>query len=199
MKTSSIIIAALMITCNICAQTQTELSDESIEITGKENSGRFLNIGFGASGWGVPVYANLEFPIKFENQSISVGCSFQTKSESYGRYYGETLRWNHSIIGVQGAWNYSLDELISQFIEIPEEFELQTGAQLDVYIWKSTLSSDFENYDVAYSGAGRGNVGFSIRTSARYYFGENDRLSANVSLRGGTVMSSGRVGISLSL
>ncbi len=156
---------------------------------------RYFNVGVGTSSWGVPIYANLEFPLKgTENISMAVGGSYQAKSESYN-YYWYNATWRHTIMGINVAGNYYADEVLG----LPEQFDVYGGLQLDYYIWKTNLKDSDDGFNQSYSGSGLGGLGVSGIVGGRYHFGSSKRTSINVVLGGGTVLSSGKVGISVRL
>lgn len=150
----------------------------------------FLNLGFGISGWGVPVYVNYETPISVENITISAGGSIQSKTESYNYLFNDRIRYRHTILGLQVAGNYYFDELVG----LPNDFDLYGGLQLEYYIW-NTKVVDSKFNSVAYTGSGAGGLGVSGLVGGRYHIKPN-KLSLNLILGAGTVFSSGRIGVS---
>lgn len=150
---------------------------------------KFLNAGIGLSGWGVPVYMNYEFPIA-NDITMSLGGSFQSKSENY--FYGpsQKIGWRHTIIGLQAAGMYYFDNLI----DLPSNFDLYAGLQLEYFIWNTKLvNGNFPGAE--YVGSGAGGLGFSGLVGGRYHVKPN-KLSLNLQFGGGSVMSSARFGVS---
>lgn len=152
---------------------------------------RFINFGIGASGWGVPLYLGMEFPIA-KDQTLSFDASYQTSSESYG-WLGYNIVWRHTIIGINGSYNYYFNELI----DLPEHFDSYAGVGLGYYFWRTRITETFNGFDEPYSGTGNGGIGISFILGGRYYF--KDNWAVNVQLGGGTVLSSGRLGVSYRL
>lgn len=184
-RTSCLCVLLLTSIITISAQDAESSSDP----------GRHLNFGIGASSWGVPIYANMEFPVSTtEPITLAVGGSYQSKSESYNYYYYNAT-WRHTIMGLSVAGNYYGDELIG----LSDQFDLYAGLQLDYYIWKTTLKDSDDGFTESYSDSGLGGLGFSGIIGGRYHFGTSKRTSLNVVLGGGTVLSSGRIGLSVRL
>ncbi|MEZ4798700.1 MAG: hypothetical protein R2809_02750 [Flavobacteriales bacterium] len=150
---------------------------------------KFLNAGVGLSGWGVPIYANFEFPIA-NDFTLSVGGSYQSRVERYYYLPGQRIGWRHNILGLQIAGNYYFDNLI----DLPSDFDLYAGIQAEYYVWRTRLV-DNKYGTVEYSGSGLGGAGISGLIGGRYHV-KPGKLSLNLQLAGGTVMSAGRLGVS---
>lgn len=143
-----------------------------------------LNAGIGISGWGVPIYVGVDFPV---HEAITVGghLSYQTDSESF---LGE--RWRHTIIGISGRGDYHFNALL----DLPEQWDLYAGLSLGYWVWNTKYSGDF---DLDYSGSGSGGFGIFAQLGARYFFTE--KLGANLEVGGGNILSGGKLGISILL
>lgn len=144
------------------------------------------NAGVGISGYGIPLYVSVDFPVA-NNVTVGGGISFQTHKESINLGV-ESLRWRHTIFGVSARGDYHFNELIG----IPEQWDLYAGLSLEYYSWTTKLK---EGSGGTYTGSGSGGLGLSARVGGRYFFKEN--LGVNLELGGGSVLSSGRIGITL--
>jgi hypothetical protein len=181
----------LLVLLSVCSSAQEQNSNFAK---------RFINIGVGASGWGIPIHISLDIPLSKEYQFVSIGVSRQSQSEvyDYGWLQGETYTWKHVITGVHASWNMNFDEYLYEFL--PEELQVYVGGQMDYYVWKTKLveSSNGQN-NVSYSGESFGGIGVSGIVGGRYFFGKRKGLALNVVLGGGTRSSSGRIGLSMNL
>jgi len=139
-----------------------------------------------SSNWGIPLFVSVEIPVKFENQSFMFGGSLRTKQTSY--VAGETT-WRHTIIGLQGGWNYYFDDLL----DMPNDIDLYAGARLNYYIWNTKVEDSVDGFDEGYSG-NSGGLGLAFTAGGRYHFKEN--MSAFLEVGGGTQLSGGRLGLS---
>lgn len=152
---------------------------------------KFFNLGIGISNWGIPVYVGAEFPIGEKNQTLSFDASYQTQTETYGLWFGNELKWRHTIIGISGAYNYYFDELV----ELDSKFDLYAGIGLGLYIWRTKLTDTYNGFNETYSGTGSGGVGIDFLAGVRYHL--NNKLALNARFGGGSILSSGRFGLSL--
>ncbi|MGG5210164.1 outer membrane protein [Chryseobacterium sp. MIQD13] len=138
-----------------------------------------INAGIGfSSGWGMPVYAGLDYGV---HNDITVGLEGSYSTEKYtgnikGSWFG---------IGVNG--NYHFNSLF----KIPNKWDIYAGVTLAY----NSFSYKFEDqdFDDYYDGDSSG-VGFAGQAGARYYF--TDHFAVNVEFGGGTVASGGKAGIS---
>ncbi len=163
-------------------------------------SQRYLNIGIGASNWGVPFFASLDLPLSKDYQFMNLGFSYQSQKEviDYTWLYGQKYTWKHSITGIHTSWNMSLDEYLEDMLA--EELQLYVGLQLDYYIWRTKLiEENLVGQNVTYSGTGSGGVGLGGRVGARYFFGKGKRLALHAVLGGGTRSSNIQIGLSKKL
>ena len=145
-----------------------------------------LNAGVGFSGYGIPIYASIDFPVS-DNITVGGSVSFQTNTENFG--FNDT-RWKHTIFGIGARGDYHFNELL----DVPDEWDLYAGVSLEYYSWETKLKGGGE---AIYRGSGSGGLGFSGRVGCRYFF--NEKLGANLEFGGGSVLSSGRIGITVLL
>ncbi len=147
-----------------------------------------VNAGLGISGWGVPLYVGVDFPV---HEAITVGgnLSYQSKKESQS-YFGYTLEWKHTIIGISGRGDYHFNELL----DLSEEWDLYGGLSLGYWFWNTKYTGDFE---AEYSGSGSGGLGIYFQAGARYFFSDN--VAMNLEVGGGNILSGGRIGVTFLL
>lgn len=134
-----------------------------------------LNAGFGASGWGTPIYLGLDFGMG-NNFTLGVEGSYR----SYNQRYSND-DFSSSIIGLQGNGNYHFNEIL----EIPSEWDFYAGLSVNYYIWNT--DTKYKNYT---EGSG---FGIGAQVGGRYFFNKNFGL--NLELGGGNATSGGKVGI----
>lgn len=142
-----------------------------------------LNVGIGVSGWGIPIYAGIDFPVH-EDITIGGNLSFQTSSENHS---GWTEK--NTIIGISGRGDYHFNNIL----DLPEEWDLYGGLSLGYWIWNVKVKDDDGFFSDSYSAAGHGGFGIYGQVGARYFF--KDNLAVNLELGGGTIISGGRLGI----
>ena len=147
-----------------------------------------LNAGFGFSGWGVPLYVGVDFPV---HEAITIGgnLSYQSKTESQS-YFGYSVEWKHTIVGISGRGDYHFNELL----DLPEEWDLYGGLSLGYWIWNTKYTDDF---DAEYSGIGSGGLGIYFQAGGRYFFSDN--VAVNIEVGGGNIMAGGRIGVTFLL
>ncbi len=144
--------------------------------------------GIGASGWGIPVFGRLEFPVA-ESITVGGGVSYQTNNQTFST----DNRWRHSIIGIHGRGSYHFNTVLN----IPDDFDFYAGASLGYYVWNSTYRGTLSG--VVYSGNGSGGTNLGIHVGGRYFFGDNQKTAINLEAGGGNVISSGTIGITFLL
>ena len=154
-------------------------------------SSKKINAGIGVSGWGIPVFATVEIPLQAENQSIVFGGSFRSKTESFS-YLTSSSSWRHTIIGLEGGWNYYFDDLL----DVPRDFDLYGGLRLNYYIWQTKLVDNIDGFNGEYTGSS-GGLGVRGVIGGRYHFKESTSLF--VELGGGNMISGGRLGLSFGI
>ena len=145
------------------------------------NNDKLLNAGIGISGWGVPIYASIEFGV-VDNISVGAGLSYQSDTERVSNF-----KWSHDILGIMVFGNYHLNEVL----DIPDQFDLYAGLSLGYYSW-STKSNDAV---INYGGSGSGGLGIAGQIGGRYFV--TDNVGINLELGGGSVLSSGRLGVTV--
>lgn len=133
-----------------------------------------LNAGLGFSGWGIPLYAGVDFGVQ-RDFTLGIEGSFR----SYGQNYTGS-KYNSTIIGLSGNGNYHFNRIL----EIPSNWDLYAGLNIGYYIW-STPSN--------YPGSGASGLGLGAQIGGRYFFSKNFGL--NLELGGGSVFSDGKFGI----
>lgn len=136
--------------------------------------GKQLNAGVGFSGWGIPIYAGMDFGV---HPDITVGFegSFRTYNQKFaGVNYGST------IIGFSGNGNYHFNKLL----EIPSNFDFYAGLNIGFYVWSSPSG---------YPGDGASGLGLGAQVGGRYFFKKNFGL--NLEFGGGNAFSGGKFGI----
>jgi len=137
-----------------------------------------LNAGFGLSGWGVPVYAGLDYGLS-RDVSIGAEVSYRSWSENY-----HSDNWNHSITGISGNLNYHFNNVLN----IPEPWDFYAGLNLGYYVFRTPDD---------YPGDYNSQLGIAGQIGGRYYF--TDKFGVNLEFGGGNAFSGGKLGISLKL
>ncbi|MDA3867045.1 MAG: outer membrane beta-barrel protein [Salinivirgaceae bacterium] len=133
----------------------------------------FVNFGIGASSWGVPIYAGMEWMV---NNEISLGgqVSFRSQSETIA---GSSYQHNAFSLAARG--NYYFNHLL----KIDPPFLVYAGASLGfVSVSTSTRFSD----GVAYDGSRGTGTFFGIHTGGAYFF--NKHWAVNAELGFGNVI-----------
>jgi outer membrane immunogenic protein len=137
-----------------------------------------LNAGTGFSGWGVPVYAGLEFGIH-KDVSIGVETSFRKYYDDY-YYSNEKYRYNHSAFAIGTFGNYHFNSLL----KIPKKYDFYAGANATYLAWntdaqyygnKGVYSNDWKN---RYND--RSSVELGVQVGARYFFTDHFGLNAEI-------------------
>jgi len=136
--------------------------------------GKQLNVGVGFSGWGIPIYAGMDFGI---HQDITLG--FEGSFRSYNQEFPSTS-YRSTIIGISGNGNYHFNSLL----EIPSNWDFYAGLNIGFYFW-STPSG--------YPGSGASGLGIGAQIGGRYFF--NDNFGLNLEFGGGNAISGGKFGI----
>lgn len=134
-----------------------------------------FNAGVGFSGWGIPIYAGLDYGV---HPDVTVGGEFSFRT--YNDNFGGT-KYNHTIFALSANGNYHFNTLLN----IPSNWDVYAGLSLGFYFWNS--SGD-------YPGSNASGVGLGLQIGGRYYFSE--RFGINLELGGGTI-GAGKFGISI--
>jgi len=137
-----------------------------------------INAGIGLSGWGIPVYANYEYGFS-DVISGGVEGSYRSFSENYSN-----SNYKYTVLGVGAFANYHANELLS----IPESWDVYAGATLGYYII---------NVDSEYPSSYGSGLSFGGQIGARYYF--SDKMGVNLELNGGSVVTGGKLGLTIML
>ncbi|MBX7052327.1 MAG: hypothetical protein K1X54_09855 [Flavobacteriales bacterium] len=164
-----LLIASLMLLIGNFANSQYALSPGDNQ----------LNIGVGASGYGIPIYIGFDHGF---DENISFGA--QVAWRGYNRnYFGE--RYRNSITNFSVNGNYHFGGLL----DIPEEIDLYAGANIGLFIW---------TYGKGYYESGRTGLGIGLQLGGRYYI--SDKVGINLEFGGGyNAVGDGKIGISIIL
>ena len=138
--------------------------------------GKQLNLGVGLSGWGVPVYAGLDFGVH-PDMSLGLEVSFRQYKEHWKDYY-----YHHNIIGFSGNFNYHFNRILN----ITPKWDFYAGANLGFYVWNSP---DY------YPGDHSSGLGLGGQLGGRYYL--TDKVGLNLEFGGGNAFSGGKFGVSI--
>ena len=132
--------------------------------------GKQLNAGLGFSGFGVPVYAGLDFGV---HQDITIGprVSFRNYSD-----FDQSL----FVAGFNG--NYHFNTLFN----MPSEWNFYAGLTIGYYVWS----------DSDLPGRERSGIGLDAQIGGRYFFSE--KFGVNLEFGGGTG-TGGSFGITVKL
>lgn len=161
-----IILFATVLLTSLITNAQAPLEESKLQ----------LNAGFGASGWGTPVYVGLDYGLG-NNFTIGAEGSYRSYT-SYG--------YKSTIIGLQGNANYHFNEIL----EIPSQWDFYAGASLNYYNW--SFDDDFAEDVVDDS-----NFGIGLQVGGRYFF--NEKFAINIEAGGGNATSGGKIGITYKL
>lgn len=133
-----------------------------------------VNVGVGFSGWGIPVYAGLDFGV---HKNITIG--FEGSYRSW-----DNIGYKFSIIGISGNANYHFNQVLN----LPKEMDLYAGLNVGYYIY---------NTPSGYLGTSLSTLGVSGQAGFRYFF--NNKIGGNIELGGGSATSGGKIGITIKL
>lgn len=139
--------------------------------------GKQLNAGLGFSGWGVPVYAGMDFGV---HQDITIGPKVSYRRHSY-RAGG--INWDQSLIVLGFNGNYHFNTLFN----MPSEWNFYAGLTAGYYIWS----------DNEYDSAPRSRMYLDAQIGGRYFF--SDKFGVNLEFGGGAGTGGGSFGITLKL
>jgi outer membrane immunogenic protein len=134
-----------------------------------------FNAGFGLSGWGVPVYAGVDFGV-YKDITVGVEGSFRTYSDNWAN-----SSYSHTIFGFLGNGNYHFNSVLN----IPREWDFYGGLNLGFYIWSSSTG---------YNGSNDSGLGLGLQVGGRYFF--TNRFGINLEFNGGNSVSGAKFGIS---
>ena len=148
-----------------------------------DNGSKIVTFGIGASGRGIPIFARLEVPVA-DNITVGGVVSYQSYSNNF-----TSFKYRHTIFGIGVLGNYHFNELF----EISDEWDVYAGATLGYYLANSKYVDSGNTVD--YDGPDYGGVSLGLQVGGRYFF--KDNMAVNVEVGGGTVLTSGTVGISI--
>ncbi len=132
-----------------------------------------LNLGFGFSDYGVPVYIGLDHAV---SRDVTLGGEF-----SYRGYDDNDYNDYHSDIwGLSGNVNYHFNSIL----RIPRNWDLYAGLNVGFYSW---------NWPDGYHGDHTSGLGLGAQVGGRYYF--NDNIGINLEFGGGNEFSGGKIGL----
>lgn len=175
-------LKTLLLACVLLGVT----SMASAQFKPGENQQILGNAGIGFSGYGIPIYVSVDLGVA-NHITVGVGASFQTNTENFNLGF-DRVRWKHTIFGITARGDYHFNELMG----LPDAWDVYAGLGLDYYSWETKLK---DGPEAVYRGSGSGGFGVSGRVGGRYFFKEN--LAVNLELGGGSVLSTGRVGVTL--
>lgn len=137
-----------------------------------------INAGVGLSGWGIPVYLGYEYGI---SDVISGGIegSYRNFIQNYSG-----SKYKYSVLGVGVFGNYHFNQILN----ISEPWDVYAGATLGYYHVK---------VDQDYTGAYNSGTSFGGQIGVRYYISET--IGLNLELNGGSVVTGGKLGVSVKI
>jgi hypothetical protein len=125
-----------------------------------------VDFGVGASTWGIPIYAGLDFGV---SDAITIGPRVSYRSHD-NRYLGRNYGYSIFNLGFRGDYHYSY-----HIDALPDELDLYGGLSLGYSIWNDKdgdIDPDADSRVIVYAQAG-----------ARWYF--TDSWAANAEVSGG--------------
>jgi len=155
--------SALMIAFNIGTNAQAPLPE----------GGKQVNVGIGFSGWGIPIYAGVDFGVA-ENFTVGGKVSYRSYEENWFGY-----GWQHTIFTIAANGNYHFNEIL----EIPSKYDLYAGLSLGYSVWSTDYEGAGANPD--YDGPNDSDIFLVGQVGGRYFF--SDKIAAHVEFGGGTV------------
>lgn len=135
-----------------------------------------FNAGVGLSGWGIPIYAGMDFGV-FKDITVGFEGSFRYYHESW---YGTD--YTSKIFGFYGNGNYHFNTLL----KIPSNFDVYAGLNLGFYIWSSPAH---------YPGSGTSGLGLDAHVGGRYFFKDNFGINLELSADPFGNLGGGKFGI----
>jgi Outer membrane protein beta-barrel domain len=138
------------------------------------NKGHQFNAGIGLSGWGIPLYAGLDFGIQ-NDITLGIEASFRSYNQNYtGSAY------TSSIFGLLFNGNYHFNRIL----EIPDSWDLYAGLNLGYFLWSTSHD---------YPGSSASGFGLGAQFGGRYFLTKNFGL--NLEVGGSSAFSGGKFGI----
>lgn len=167
-KMKNLFLAAVFAIASLSMSAQTTEPSRSTQ----------LNFGVGLSGWGIPVYAGLDFGVS-KNITLGGEVSYRAYREKYHDFY-----YDHSIIGFSVNGNYHFNSILN----IPPRWDFYAGLNLGFYVWSSPND---------YYGDHTSGLGIGGQIGGRYFFTE--RFGINLEFGGGNAFSGGKFGLTFKL
>lgn len=121
------------------------------------------NFGVGASTWGVPIYAGMDFGI---SDKITIGPRVSYRRYNYG--YWSSTRYHSSIFNISFRGDYHYGAHIPN---LPDQLDLYGGLSLGYSVWSDNYDY-FKNHDGLY---------ITLQAGARWYFNNNWGANAELS------------------
>ncbi|QCK16026.1 hypothetical protein [Mangrovivirga cuniculi] len=149
---------------------------------GPDNGTTQLSVGVGTSGWGVPVFADVQFGV---SEFITVGprASYSSKT-----YRSQGFKYNASVFTLAAVGNYHY----SRHLNIPRELDLYGGLELGYAVWNNDWDDDFGPYYGETS-----TIYLGLRAGVKYFF--NPNIAAMLEVGGGTGTSGALIGVTFGL
>jgi outer membrane immunogenic protein len=137
-----------------------------------------LNFGVGFSGYGVPLYFGLDHAVH-NDFTLGGELSLRTYNDHYnGNGYA------HNILGLSVNGNYHFNTIL----EIPSNWDFYAGLNVGFYAWTSPDD---------YPGDHNSGAGLGAQVGGRYYF--SDTVGLNLEIGGGSLVSGGKIGLTIRL
>ncbi len=164
-----LISALMLLAIGTCAMAQYPLAQG-------ENQ---LNVGFGFSSWGLPVYIGIDHGV---HRDISLGgeVSFRSYRERYKDY-----RYNHTVMGASFNGNYHFNTILDMPVD---RWDLYAGLNVGFFYWSSPKN---------YPGGHTSGLGLGAQLGGRYYF--SSKAAINLELGGGNAFNGGKIGLTIKL
>lgn len=142
------------------------------------NKGQFqLNGGLGFSGWGIPIYAGIDYGI---HKDISIGAEISYRSYNENYYYSNNnYKYKNTAFAFGTNGNYHFNSLIG----IPKKFDFYAGANVTYFAWSSEYyhSNNNNNNNNHLHNNVKSNVELGIQVGGRYFFNNNFGLNTEIS------------------
>ena len=167
-----VLASTFLIALNVKAQSPIYKGDKQV------------NVGLGLSGWGIPVFAGMDFCVA-DNFTVGGELSYRNYRDRWGGY-----DWHHNVFGIVANGNYHFTDILM----IPEKWDVYAGANLGFYVFNTY---DGPDNDLDYDGSGVSGLGLGLQVGGRYYF--NEKLGVMLEFSGGNAVADGKVGLSIKL
>ena len=137
-----------------------------------------INLGFGLSSWGVPVYLGFDYGV---HPDITLGAelSYRSYDNNWHKH-----KYNHSIIGFLGNANYHFNNIMN----ISSPWDFYAGLNIGFYNWQTPNE---------YEGSHTSGLGLGAQIGGRYYF--SNAVGINLEFGGGNGLSGGKFGITIKI